>query len=60
MCPCLHTSEAICDALYKCLYNQDIDCRVSSVTLDNCSSNGAMIGLLEGRQLVLMDGKVLA
>jgi hypothetical protein len=23
MCPCLHTSEAICDALYKCLYNQD-------------------------------------
>ncbi|CAL5067555.1 unnamed protein product [Urochloa decumbens] len=47
--PCPHTGEAICDALLKCLQSWDLDCRVSTVTLDNCSVNDNMIGLMEAR-----------
>jgi hypothetical protein len=60
--PCPHTGEAICDALYKCLQSWNIDCRVSTVTLDNCSSNDTMIGLMEskiGPGNLLLDGDVL-
>jgi hypothetical protein len=45
--PCPHIGEAIYDAQHKCLWSWDIDRRVTIVTLDNCSSNDAMIGLIE-------------
>jgi cytosine/adenosine deaminase-related metal-dependent hydrolase len=48
--PCPHTGEAICDALHECLQSWDLDRRVSTVTLDNCSSNDTMIGLMETRR----------
>jgi hypothetical protein len=60
--PCPHTGEAICDALHKCLQSWDIDRRVSTVTLDNCSSNDVMIGLMEtrlGTANMLLKGKWL-
>ena len=47
--PCPHTGEVICDALLKCLQSWDLDCRVSTITLDNCSANDNMIGLMEAR-----------
>jgi hypothetical protein len=47
--PCPHTSEVICDTLHKCLQSWDIDRRVSTVTLDDCSTNDSMIGLMETR-----------
>jgi hypothetical protein len=47
--PCPHTDEVICDALHKCLQSWDTDWRVSTVTLDNCSTNDSMIGLMETR-----------
>jgi len=60
--PCPHTAEAICDALHKCLQSWDIDRRVSTVTLDNCSTNDSMIGLMEtrlGATNMLLRGKWL-
>ena len=60
--PCPHTAEVICDTLYKCLQSWDIDRRVSTVTLDNCSTNDSMVGLMEtrlGASHMLLRGKVL-
>ena len=54
--PCPHTAEVICDALLKCLQSWNLDCRVSTVTLDNCSVNDSMIGLMESR---LGEGNML-
>ncbi|TVU46145.1 hypothetical protein EJB05_05663, partial [Eragrostis curvula] len=60
--PCPHTAEVICDALHKCLQNWDLDRRVSTVTLDNCSTNDSMVGLMEtrlGAAHMLLKGEVL-
>ena len=60
--PCPHTGEVICDALHKCLQSWDLDRRVSTVTLDNCSANDNMIGLMEtrlGAANMLLKGKWL-
>uniref|UniRef100_A0A0A9GNR2 BED-type domain-containing protein n=1 Tax=Arundo donax TaxID=35708 RepID=A0A0A9GNR2_ARUDO len=60
--PCSHTGEVICDALYKCLQSWDLDRRISTVTLDNCSTNDNMIGLMEtrlGASNMLLKGKWL-
>jgi 5-methylcytosine-specific restriction endonuclease McrA len=60
--PCPHTAEVICDALHKCLQSWDLDRRVSTVTLDNCTINDSMVGLMEtrlGAAHMLLRGRVL-
>jgi 5-methylcytosine-specific restriction endonuclease McrA len=60
--PCPHTAEVICDALHKCLQSWDLDRRVFTVTLDNCSINDSMVGLMEtrlGTTHMLLRGRVL-
>jgi hypothetical protein len=47
--PCPYIAEVICDALHKYLQSWDLGRRVSTVTLDNCTINDSMIGLMETR-----------
>ncbi|KAF0909354.1 hypothetical protein E2562_035515 [Oryza meyeriana var. granulata] len=52
--------EVIADALHKCLQSYDLDCRVSIVTLDNCSTNDSMVGVMEtkiGAANLLLEGE---
>ncbi|KAF7147431.1 hypothetical protein RHSIM_Rhsim03G0207300 [Rhododendron simsii] len=44
--PCPHTKEVLCDQLLNCLMDWNIDRKISSITVDNCSTNDAMIDLL--------------
>jgi len=38
-----HTAEAIGDYLSKCLFEWNIDRKLSTLTIDNCSNNDALI-----------------
>ncbi|KAK2642025.1 hypothetical protein Ddye_023788 [Dipteronia dyeriana] len=45
---CPHTAETLCEALYDYLMDWNIDRKLSSITVDNCSTNKQMItSLLE-------------
>ena len=44
--PCPHTNDVLCDVLFGCLLEWNIDRRISTVTLDNCSTNDKMIETL--------------
>jgi hypothetical protein len=37
--PCPHNGEVICQALYECLVDWHLESKVSTITLDNCTSN---------------------
>ncbi|KAE8662422.1 hypothetical protein F3Y22_tig00113337pilonHSYRG00037 [Hibiscus syriacus] len=44
--PCSHTAEVLADVLYESLCDWNIDRKISTVTVDNCSTNDLMIHLL--------------
>ena len=44
--PCPHTAEALSKALVECLEEWKVNRRLSTITLDNCSTNDAMIPYL--------------
>ncbi|KAM0915430.1 hypothetical protein ACQ4PT_010836 [Festuca glaucescens] len=37
--PCPHNGEVICQALYECLVDWHLEGKISTITLDNCTSN---------------------
>ncbi|XP_038984879.1 zinc finger BED domain-containing protein RICESLEEPER 1-like [Phoenix dactylifera] len=41
--PYPHTSFAIEDAVRKCLVEWELDCKICAITLDNCSTNDAVM-----------------
>ncbi|KAJ7971415.1 zinc finger BED domain-containing protein RICESLEEPER 2-like [Quillaja saponaria] len=43
---CPHTKEKLCQVLFDCLLHWNIVKKISTVTLDNCSTNDAMIDVL--------------
>lgn len=46
--PCPHTSEDLCENLLECLMDWNLDRKLSCLTIDNCTTNDAMImNLLE-------------
>lgn len=46
--PCPHTKEVLCDQLLECLMDWNMDRKLSCLTVDNCSTNDAMVeSLLE-------------
>ncbi|CAN0926831.1 Zinc finger BED domain-containing protein RICESLEEPER 1 [Linum grandiflorum] len=55
--PAPHTKDVICEVLFECLIEWDIDRKLSTVTVDNCSTNDAMIRVLleklEAENLIL-------
>ena len=60
--PCPHTSEVLTQTLMKILLEWNVDRKLSTVTLDNCSTNDAMIDELLGRldsSFLMLGGKLL-
>ena len=60
--PAPHTSERLADRLFDCLLDWNIDGKLSSITLDNCTTNDAMIPQLKNKlQLadLLLDGSLM-
>ncbi|KAK3204788.1 hypothetical protein Dsin_018834 [Dipteronia sinensis] len=41
--PCPHTAETVCEALHDCVMAWNIDRRLSTLTVDNCSTNDKVI-----------------
>jgi hypothetical protein len=60
--PAPHTGEVICDELYEALVEWNLDEKISTVTLDNCTTNDAVISNLIkkiGETKLLLEGKLL-
>jgi len=47
--PCPHTAEAISEELMECFSDWNLGRKLSSLTVDNCSSNDAIIAILKDR-----------
>ncbi|CAA0811117.1 Zinc finger BED domain-containing protein DAYSLEEPER [Striga hermonthica] len=60
--PSPHTSEVLCEALTGCLLDWSLNRKLSTITLDNCSTNDAMMRLLLEKlpsNSLLCGGKLL-
>ncbi|KAG8375236.1 hypothetical protein BUALT_Bualt10G0079300 [Buddleja alternifolia] len=60
--PAPHTADVLCDLLANALMDCNIDRKVSTITVDNCTTNDAMLRRLLDRlptKDMLLDGKVL-
>jgi hypothetical protein len=60
--PAPHTAEVIGEELYGSLIEWNLDEKLSAVTLDNCTTNDAVIPILVrniGKDKLLNDGKLL-
>eukprot|EP00267_Zea_mays_P041645 XP_020393563.1 zinc finger BED domain-containing protein RICESLEEPER 1-like [Zea mays] len=60
--PSPHIVEALSDVLMKCLMDWHIDKNISTLTLDNCSTNDALITLMNRKlrgKKPLLGGKLL-
>ncbi|KAK2656262.1 hypothetical protein Ddye_009314 [Dipteronia dyeriana] len=44
--PCPHTSKMLADVMMECLHDWNIEHKLSTLTMDNCSTNNAMIRIL--------------
>ncbi|CAO2039575.1 unnamed protein product, partial [Urochloa humidicola] len=60
--PAPHTAEVIGEQLYESLVDWNLDEKISSITLDNCTTNDAVIPYLVrslGKHKLLNDGSLL-
>ncbi|CAN0917467.1 Putative AC transposase [Linum grandiflorum] len=60
--PAPHTSERLAAKLSQCLLDWNIDTKLSTITLDNCTTNDAMINLVRESLLpsnLIHDGALL-
>ncbi|KAK7360573.1 hypothetical protein VNO77_02579 [Canavalia gladiata] len=60
--PAPHTSDRLCDVLIDCLMDWNIDAKLSTITLDNCSTNDSMIAKIKEKlrpSVLLKDGSLL-
>ncbi|CAN0892058.1 Putative AC9 transposase [Linum grandiflorum] len=60
--PTPHTGDRLAERLYDCLLDWNIDAKLSSITLDNCSNNDSMITELKDKMGVsdlLLDDSLL-
>lgn len=60
--PCPYTADVLCDALINCLMDWNIDQNLSTLTLDNCSTNDSLVNLLLNKlysNTLWMDGTFL-
>ena len=51
-----HTADCLSQILVKCLLDWNLDRKISTVTLDNCSTNDAMIERLKGLLSMILGG----
>ena len=60
--PAPHTSDRLCNVLTDCLMDWNIDTKLSTITLDNCTTNDAMIDKIKDKLhlgSLLRDGFLL-
>jgi hypothetical protein len=60
--PAPHTAEVICEELYEALVGWNIDERISTLTLDNCTANDKVIPDLInkiGKSKLMLEGSLL-
>lgn len=60
--PAPHTAEVFGEELYESLVDWNLDEKISAITLDNCTTNDAVIPFLVrniGKHKLLADGKLL-
>ncbi|KAA8524372.1 hypothetical protein F0562_010795 [Nyssa sinensis] len=60
--PAPHNKEVLSDALVDCLSDWNIDRKLSTITLDNCTTNDAIIDNIGSKldsSSLLLDGRVL-
>ncbi|KAH0639010.1 hypothetical protein KY285_035596 [Solanum tuberosum] len=60
--PAPHDKDALCSALVNCLFDWNLERRISTITVDNSSTNNAMMRTLLDEKLnkrdLLLDGQV--
>ncbi|XP_019430198.1 PREDICTED: zinc finger BED domain-containing protein RICESLEEPER 2-like [Lupinus angustifolius] len=57
-----HTSDILCHELVECFMDWNIDTKISTITLDNCSTNNAIIPKIKDKlwlENLLRDGSLL-
>ena len=60
--PCPHNAEVICEALHACLVEWHLEKKISTVTLDNCTSNDKAMQILPDKldtKVLMLEGKYL-
>jgi hypothetical protein len=60
--PAPHTTEVICEQLYEALVEWNLDEKISTLTLDNCTTNDKVItelGKKIGKSKLMLEGKLL-
>ena len=58
--PCPHTAQVLCDVLLETFFDWNVERKLLTLTVDNCSSNDAMINILLeklGPNAILLGGK---
>ena len=60
--PCPHTSDVLAKVLVDCLLDWNVGAKLSTITLDNCSTNDALIGIVKDKlqiDYLLQSGSML-
>lgn len=60
--PCPHTSDVLAECLVSCFLDWNIDRKLSTITLDNCSTNDKAIDILKDRLIqssLMLNGDII-
>ncbi|CAN0846787.1 Zinc finger BED domain-containing protein RICESLEEPER 2 [Linum grandiflorum] len=60
--PCPHTSQILASRLSNCLFDWNIDSKLSTITLENCNINDSLIKLVKQKFVLtnlIKDGEVI-
>jgi hypothetical protein len=58
---CPHTAEALSKVMVECMMDWNIDRKLSTITLDNCSTNDCLAGMLLNKldcSTLMLDGQL--
>ncbi|PNX75230.1 HAT family dimerization domain-containing protein [Trifolium pratense] len=58
---CPHTAEALTKVMVECMMDWNIDRKLSTITLDNCSTNDCLVGMLVNKldcSTLILDGQL--
>ncbi|CAN1786445.1 Putative AC transposase [Linum perenne] len=57
-----HTADNLASRLFRCMMEWNVDAKLSSITLDNCSTNDKMINIIKSKlvsSFLIKDGALL-
>ncbi|CAL8164292.1 unnamed protein product [Prunus armeniaca] len=59
--PCPHTTDVLADALLECMFEWNLDHKLFTLTIDNCSTNDSMIAIVLDKifsSSLMLDGRL--